>query len=128
MAFWSCSTDNSRDELIYERAHSNGLLANEGFNRCLSFTRAWLEEADSVTGLFPENLYQGNDTWNAHNSAADNYPFMVLSSLILDRDLANSTMFEMLQTERDLTSRINSLPDDYSINNKDFARFLPLAG
>ena len=118
----SCADDRFLDEGLFKAARANGALANEGFRRCLDFTYAWLEQADSATGLIPENLYHGNDTWNAHNSAADNYPFMVLTALLLDQPLFKGTMYNMLQSERNLTSRVNSLPDDYSLNNQDFVR------
>ncbi len=117
----SCSSATPPEEL-YAEARENGLVANEGYRRCLSFTEAWLEYADPVTGLFPENLYQGNDTWNAHNSAADNYPFMVLTTMLLDSGLYSNVMKSTLESERKLTSRIRSLPDDFSIRNRDFVR------
>jgi len=41
---------------------------------------AWLEYADPVSGLIPENLNEGIDRWTPKNSAADNYPFLVLVS------------------------------------------------
>ena len=98
---WSCRKNIDSDGINFQKARDNGILANEGFLRCLDYTRAWLEYADSSTGLFPENLYNGNDTWNAHNSAADNYPFMVLTSLLLDPEMYASTMHEILHIPGD---------------------------
>lgn len=118
---WSCTTINDETK-YFSVAFENGIAANEGFNRCLNFTHAWLEYADSASGLIPENLYGGMDTWNAHNSAADNYPFMVLTSYLLDKQLYNNTMTDMLYSETALTSRLNSLPDAYSFSKKDFVR------
>ena len=118
----SCTTPSSFEASQFATAHENGVLANEGFRRCLEFTHDWLEYADPESGLIPENLYEGSDTWNAHNAAADNYPFMVLTSYILDKELYNTTMHRMLITETSLTSRIHSLPDAYSFSKKDFVR------
>ena len=77
----SCSSQLMNNELQFNEARENGVVANEGFRRCLDFTNAWLEYPDPASGLIPENLYGGIDNWNAHNSAADNYPFMVLTSI-----------------------------------------------
>lgn len=66
------------------------------------------------------NLEKGIDIWQPENSAADNYPFMVLTAYLLDKDLYNGEMLEMLKTETKLTSRVNSLPDTYSFSKKDF--------
>jgi len=120
IASMNCTTDPKPDNKWFDIARSNGVLANEGFRRCMEFTLAWLEYADPVSGLFPENLYQEKDTWNGHNSAADNYPFMVLTSLLLNRELYVTTMHQMLESEKNLTSRLNSLPDDYSLSNQAF--------
>ena len=121
-ALCSCSTPSTVEDLHFSIAHENGVLANEGFKRCLQFTHAWLEYTDSASGLIPENLYNGIDTWNAHNSAADNYPFMVLTSYLLDKQLYNTTMHQILVSETALTSRIRSLPDAYSFSKEDFVR------
>jgi hypothetical protein len=82
----------------------------------------WLELADSASGLIPRNINDKNniDIWNAKDCAADNYPFMVLTTALLDQDLFNGRMKEMLTTEIRLTSRLGSLPDTYSFSKKDF--------
>ena len=115
------STDET--QLIFDRAEMNGKLANEGFNRCLKYVHAWLELADSATGLIPRNINdkQSKIIWNAKDCAADNYPFMVLTSALLERDLYNGKMKEMLETETKLTSRLGALPDTYSFSKKGFA-------
>ena len=42
-ALCSCSTTSTVEDLYFSTAHENGVLANEGFKRCLQFTHAWLE-------------------------------------------------------------------------------------
>jgi hypothetical protein len=110
-------------EKIFKQAIQNGKLVNEGFNRSLRFVNGWLTLADPETGLIPRNINDKNskDIWNAKDCAADNYPFMVLTTALLDRKLYEGTMTEMLKTEKRLTSRLGSLPDTYSFSKKGFA-------
>ncbi len=109
-------------DTIFSQAELNGKLVNEGFNRCLKFVNGWLGLADSSTGLIPRNIIDkpSKDIWNAKDCAADNYPFMVLTSALLDRKLFEGKMIEMLRTETRLTSRLGSLPDTYSFSKKGF--------
>ncbi len=123
---WSCNqerTFTSEQEELFTEASLNGPLVNEGFNRCVRFVDAWLKLADSATGLIPRNINdaKSKDIWNAKDCAADNYPFMVLTSALLRRDLFEGTMKDMLKTEIKLTSRIGSMPDTYSFSKKGFA-------
>ena len=109
-----------KDDKTFGKAFNNGILAAEGFQRCRHFVDGWLGHADLETGLIPRNLSKGKDIWNAQDSAADNYPFMVLTAAITDRPLFEGRMLDMLRTETRLTSRIGSLPDTYSFSKKDF--------
>jgi hypothetical protein len=95
-------------------------MAREGFVRCNNFVNGWLGQADSVTGLIPRNLSSGRTIWNAKDAAADNYPFMVLTSYFTNRGLFQGRMLEMLEKEKALTSRVNSMPDTYSFVKGDF--------
>ncbi len=116
-------TTPTETEVRFDMAEVNGRLANEGFNRCMRYLNAWLNLADPATGLIPRNITDrtSRDIWNAKDCAADNYPFMVLTSALLDRQLFNGKMMEMLKTETRLTSRLGSLPDTYSFSKKGFA-------
>ncbi|MDR3261506.1 MAG: hypothetical protein LBT78_06690 [Tannerella sp.] len=82
--------------------------------------KGWLAEADSASGLIPRNLSVDRDFWNARDAAADNYPFMVLTSSILHTDLFEGTMLDMLHSERKLTSRIAHLPASYSFSKQGY--------
>ncbi|WP_422082650.1 hypothetical protein [Ulvibacterium sp.] len=108
------------DSLALEQAEINGLLANEGLQRCQRFVTDWLAEADSTTGLIPRNLGESLDIWNAQDAAADNYPFMVLTTALTDSSLFRGRMLDMLHTETRLTSRLGNLPDTYSFRKKGF--------
>lgn len=110
------------EELTFAEASGNAILVNEGFNRCVRFVDAWLELADPATGLIPRNINdtKSKDIWNAKDCAADNYPFMVLTSAMLRHDLYDGIMKKMLETERKITSRVGSMPDTYSFSKKGF--------
>ncbi len=111
------------DEKLFAEASLNASAVNEGFNRCIRYVEGWLALADPATGLIPRNINdaRSKDIWNAKDCAADNYPFMVLTSAILIPDLFKGRMKDMLDTEIRLTSRIGSLPDTYSFSKKGFA-------
>lgn len=98
----------------------NAGIANEGYVRCMNFVNGWLSHRDSLSGLIPENFYGGKDVWNAYNSAADNYPFMVLTTYLLNKSMYHGVMLDMLNFERLHTSRVGSLPDNYSFKKQGF--------
>ena len=104
----------------FQQVEDNGRLANEGFVRCRNYVKGWLRYADRKTGLIPRNLSRDKDIWNAQDSAADNYPFMVLTAAVIDRPLFEGRMLNMLRTETQLTSRVGSLPDTYSFTKQGF--------
>jgi hypothetical protein len=106
--------------LVFQKAADNGALAAEGFQRCEHFVQDWLTYADPASKLIPRNLHKDVDLWNANDCAADNYPFMVLTSFYTNQARFNGVMREMLKNERRLTSRVKSLPDDYSFSKKGF--------
>jgi hypothetical protein len=108
------------NKAAFQQAEENGNLANEGFVRCRNYVKGWLRYTDRRTGLIPRNLSRDKDIWNAQDSAADNYPFMVLTAAIIDRPLFEGRMLNMLRTETQLTSRVGSLPDTYSFTKKGF--------
>ncbi len=111
---------SAKDNLLFDKAHENAIAANEGFIRCENFVRGWLNHSDPESGLIPRNLDGDTDIWNAKDAAADNYPFMVLTSFFVDQQLFDGKMLDMLRTEKQLTSRVNSLPDTYSFSKNDF--------
>ncbi|MCA1760294.1 MAG: hypothetical protein LC658_11045, partial [Bacteroidales bacterium] len=116
----SCVKQHKFQQDIIEQAYENGKQANEGFDRSLKFVEGWMAKTDSISGLIPTNLTNANDVWEPHNSAADNYAFMVLTAYLLDKDLYNGKMLEMLNIEKNLTSRVKSLPDIWSFSKQNF--------
>lgn len=118
--FSSCKKQALFEQVIISRAIENGKQSNEGYVRSLKFVDGWLTKTDSASGLIPTNLTKANDVWEPHNSAADNYAFMVLTAYLLDKSLYNGKMLEMLNTEKKLTSRVKTLPDIYSFSKQNF--------
>jgi hypothetical protein len=104
----------------FQEAIDNGKLVNEGFNRCINYVNGWIKYADPATGLIPRNLTDSKDYWNAWDAAADNYPFMVLTSSILMPEFFKKTALDILNTEKTITPRIGKLPDTYSFSKKGF--------
>ena len=107
------------EQRLFDKALTNGQLANEGFRRCHQYVEGWLKLADPETKLIPRN--KNDRYWNAKDSAADNYPFMVLTTSFTDRTMFEGIMKEMLATEIKLTSRIGVLPDTYHFAKKGFS-------
>ncbi len=111
---------------LFAEAEANSRRAHENFYRCRKFVEGWLEHhADSESGLIPRNINQGADYWNAKDAAADNYPFMVLTAALTDREMFEGRMRDMLETEIELTSRIDRLPDTYSFSKNGFLEDKP---
>ena len=108
------------NKMDFADAKENGFLANESYVRSLNCVKAWMKMRDSISGLIPSNLTGKIDLWEPFNAAADNYAFMVLTSYILDRDLYNGPMLDMLHSEKELTSRIKTLPDVYRFSTQSF--------
>lgn len=104
------------------RAEAQSRQANEALYRSRRFIDGWLAKADPESGLIPRNLSESRDYWNGRDSAADNYPFMVLTAAMTDQALFDGRMLEMLRTEMRLTCRVGRLPDDYSFSKKGWRR------
>ncbi|MBN2506325.1 MAG: hypothetical protein JXQ71_06490 [Verrucomicrobia bacterium] len=106
----------------FREAERNARVANEAFYRCRRYVDGWLAHADPVTGLIPRNLTRSRDYWNGRDAAADNYPYMVLTASMTDRDLFEGRLRDMLGTEIRLTSRLGRLTDDYSFSKQGYRR------
>jgi hypothetical protein len=128
IVFSACNQPFSFDEKTVSKARENGIQAKEGFERSLLFVNGWLAKADSATGLIPSNLFSKTDLWEPHNSAADNYTYMVLTAYLLDKNLYQGEMLEILNREMNLTSRVKSLPDTWSFSKQNFLSPGPLPG
>ena len=109
----------SAQEAVWARADANGEEARRALVACWRYSQGWLQFADATTGLLPRNL--GKDFfWNARDSAADNYPFMVLTAFFTDKALLNGRMKSILETEQRLCNRLDRLPDDWLFETQAF--------
>ncbi len=127
LSFFPTPSSNGADthkENIWKQAEHNGEKARQAFLRCREYVRGWLSHADSKSGLIPRNLDR-DPYWNAQDAAADNYPFMVLTSALIDRPLFEGRMREMLEAERRLSSRVGPLPDDFLFATQSFRHDAP---
>ncbi|HSA12156.1 MAG TPA: hypothetical protein P5205_17480 [Candidatus Paceibacterota bacterium] len=113
---------NPEVEAAFRLAENNARQANEAFYRSRKFIDGWLEYADAETGLIPRNLDPEGRFWNGRDTAADNYPFMVLTAAMTDPSLFGGRLLQMLHTETKLTSRLDRLPDDYSFSKRGWRR------
>ena len=100
-------------------ARANGDLSQRAVRFCRSFARGWLVHADPRSGLLPRNL-TGDAYWNAKDSAADNYPFIVLTAHVLDDLYLKEASKAILERETKLTSRLGALPDDFLFATQAF--------
>ena len=103
----------------WSKAERNAGQAREAFLHCRRFVDGWLAHADPKSGLIPRNLTR-SPFWNAKDAAADNYPFMVLTTALTDRTLFQGRMLDMLRTEIRLTNRLDALPDDFLFSTQSF--------
>ncbi|UCF36553.1 MAG: hypothetical protein JSU96_17285 [Acidobacteriota bacterium] len=122
--FWlllvSCSSVPEYPEAPFQEAESKSHFVREGLSRCQRFVEGWLAESDPGTGLIPRNLERDRDLWVPNDSAADNYPFMVLTTFYTDEALFRGRMVDILETEQKLTNRLGPLPDTYRFSEGEF--------
>lgn len=96
----------------------NAAAAQEAFTRCHRLMEAWLARRDPATSLLPQNL--NSPVWTPENSAADLWPFLVLTAYFTRRDRFEGIMREILRHEIALTTRLDRLPDAFSFSTHQF--------
>ena len=106
----------------------NAKLANEAFNRCRNYLNAWANYIDDESGLLRENLAKGKNVWTPENSAADNFPFMIITSIFTKPEIAGPLLWKSLVGEKTLTLSQFGLPDAYDINKKMKLGFIDKIG
>ena len=89
---------------VWKQARANGARSEEMFARTRRMLHGWLAHADPQTLLLPDRLpgvRRGAPlpVYTPHNSGADNYPFLILTSFFTDRALYEGRMMEMLRNE-----------------------------
>ena len=104
---------------LWDKAERNAAQSQRAVQFCRRFAHGWLTHADPRSGLIPRNLTV-DAYWNAKDAAADNYPFIVLTAHILDDQHLKQIAAAMLAQEEKLTSRVDSLPDDFLFATQKF--------
>ncbi len=89
-------------------------LAAEAFNRSRKFLEGWLPHIDPATGLLPQKLGE-SPVWNTHNSAADNFPFMLISAFFTRQELFRPLLENSLAGELSHTIQRYGLPGSYDL-------------
>ena len=104
---------------VWSQAAANADATQQVIRFCNRFVDGWLTQADPVSGLIPRNL-RGDWYWNAKDSAADNYPFMVLTAYVTGNAHMKRSMDYILAQEKKLTCRVDSLPDTFDFATQKF--------
>ena len=105
---------------VERRALIHGLQASEALRRCRKFVDGWAAHCDPKTGLVPRNLRNDKYIWNRQDSAADNYPFMVLTAALTDQELYKGRMLDILRTEEKVATLRGGLPAVYDFRKQDY--------
>jgi arylsulfatase len=113
--------DTRQADRPFARAAENARVASEGFARAHRYLEAWMFHADPKSGLIPRNLARDRDLWNGRDAAADNYPYLVLTAAMTDRDRFHGPLRAMLDSEIRLTSRVDRLGDHFLFSTQSFA-------
>ena len=90
----------------WQQARASGQMVDDILQRTRKMVHAWLQYADPKTLLLPDRVpgslfgkYDGVPLYTPHNSGADNYPFLTITSWLADRELFRTRMMEMLRNE-----------------------------
>jgi len=100
----------SEDAFVRAREHSRQFqTAVAASQRVL---KAWLTHADPRTLLLPDRVNVDREKWiyTPHNSGADLYPYLIVTSHLTDPELYLGRMMEMLRNEIRYTNAKASVP------------------
>ncbi len=109
----------------WDLARRNGRDAARAARFSKRLAWAWLDRADPHSGLLPRNLAK-SPFWNAQDAAADNWPFYLLTAEITGSYHLKLATHRILEQERRLTPRLDSLPDDFHFDTQSFPDRLDL--
>lgn len=106
---------------LWQIAQQNSGQSQQAIRFCRRYAHGWLAHADATTGLLPRRVDQADQRfWNAKDCAADNYPFLTLVAEITGDYHLRRIVRHILDQEQKLTSRIDSLPDDFLFQTQAF--------
>ncbi len=96
----------------FERARANGVRFEQDAAACQRLLHVWMTHADPKTLLLPDNPGAERSKWiyTPHNSAADLYPYLILTAELTDPDLYRGRLVDMLRNEVRYTTVQESIP------------------
>lgn len=103
--------DETGDEFYH--AKLNGIQANEAFLRSNRVLLAWMGKM-TKQHLFPREVKGENQVWEVKDTAADLYPYLILSAYYTNKTLLGD-LRETLEVEKALSG--GGLPVSFDLNN-----------
>ncbi|HUU27746.1 MAG TPA: hypothetical protein VM123_08035 [archaeon] len=97
-------------------------LARDAFVHCDRYLAAWQAKIDQQTGLLRQNLNPDNNVWTPENSAADNFPFMVITAKFTREQIARPLFWKAMVGEKRLAIQEFGLPSAYDLEKKEMLR------
>jgi hypothetical protein len=103
----------------FQTAAERGPDARDALATCEAFVEGWLAYQDEETRLIPDEIDQS--AWWPEDAAADNWPFMVITSWITNEQRFENEMKLMLGSEQARTNRLDPpLAAPYDLNANDY--------
>jgi hypothetical protein len=103
--------------LLAGPADQNGAQAEAALAASQRLLHAWLKHADEKTLLLPDRVGRPNErVYTPHNSGADLYPYLILTSRLTDPELYRGRMMEMLRNEVRYTNVKAGVPGNLDLN------------
>ena len=115
---------NSARVTLADEARLRGVRFERAISAMRRVLLAWLTHADQRTLLLPDRvpgpgsgLPPGDNSrvYTPHNSGADLYPYLILTSELTDPDLYRGRMMEMLRNEVRYTNAAASIPGNLNL-------------
>ena len=89
--------------------HAKALAASQ------NLLHAWLRHADPKTLLLPDRVVNAERLYTPHNSAADLYPYLIITARLTDPALYHGRMMEMLRNEIRYTNVNHAVPGNLDL-------------
>jgi len=111
----SYSISRAADDDFESRLARNARLASDALKHCDRYLAAWRARLDPATGLVRQNLNPDNNLWTPENSAADNFPFMIITAKFTRPEDMLPLFWKAMVSEKLRTIQKHSLPTEYDL-------------
>ncbi|MBI4910861.1 MAG: hypothetical protein HY820_45030 [Acidobacteria bacterium] len=107
------------DDAAFLRARENSRQFETAVAASQRVLLAWLQHADPKTLLLPDRPDAPRDKWiyTPHNSGADLYPYLIITSHLTNPELYSGRMLEMLRNEIRYTNGKGAVPGNLSLTS-----------